>query len=129
MRTNAARSAVLADACSRTAHDEVVRIIEHWDAALAVGRGVLWSPTIRCAVIADMPWLDVRRVTCASAVRHLSGLFVLNRHDLFASRHRKVKGFGSPPRLWMVLTNFIVLPQNGQHSILSGLSCVGIAAL
>jgi hypothetical protein len=62
---------MLADACSRTAHDEVVRIIERWDAALAVGRGALWSPTIRCAVIAGMPWLDVRRVTYASAVRHL----------------------------------------------------------
>jgi len=38
-----------------------------WDAALAVGRGALWSPTIRCAVIADMPWRQAH--PCASAVR------------------------------------------------------------
>jgi hypothetical protein len=54
-----------------------------WDAALAVGRGALWSPTIRCAVIADMPWRQARHVRVGRAPI-LSGLFVLNRHDLFA---------------------------------------------
>jgi hypothetical protein len=34
-----------------------MRVVERWNAALAAGRGALWSPTIRAALIAGMPWL------------------------------------------------------------------------
>jgi hypothetical protein len=43
-------------AAKQAAHDEAVRVVERWNAALAAGRGALWSPTIRCAVLAGMPW-------------------------------------------------------------------------
>jgi hypothetical protein len=58
MRTRAAKQA---------ARDEAVRIVDRWNAALAVGRGVLWSPTIRFAVLADMPWLDVHCPGCRTS--------------------------------------------------------------
>jgi hypothetical protein len=48
-----------ARAAEKAAHDDAVRVVERWNAALAGGRGALWSPTIRCAVLAGMPWLDV----------------------------------------------------------------------
>jgi hypothetical protein len=32
-----------------------VQVVERWNAE----RSPLWSPTIRCAVVAGMPWLDV----------------------------------------------------------------------
>jgi hypothetical protein len=48
-----------AHAAEQVSRDEAMRVVERWNAALAAGRGALWSPTIRCAVIAGMPWLDV----------------------------------------------------------------------
>ena len=38
---------------------EALAVVERWNTALAAGRGALWSPTIRAAVTAGMPWLDV----------------------------------------------------------------------
>ena len=46
-------------AAKRAAHDGAARVVERWYAALASGRGALWSPTIRCAVMAGMLWLDL----------------------------------------------------------------------
>jgi hypothetical protein len=42
-------------------------VIERWNAALAAGRGTLWSPTIRCATLAGMPWLDVYCPGCRTS--------------------------------------------------------------
>ena len=39
-----------AKAAKQAAHDEAVRVVERWNAALASGRGALWSPAIRCRV-------------------------------------------------------------------------------
>jgi hypothetical protein len=56
-----------ARAAKKAAHDDAVAVVERWNAALAAGRGALWSPTIRCAVTAGMPWLDVYCPGCRTS--------------------------------------------------------------
>jgi hypothetical protein len=55
-------------------------VVERWNAALAAGRGALWSPTIRAAVTAGTPWLDMycpgRRTTRPIDIR------TIDRHPL-----------------------------------------------
>ena len=41
-------------------------MIESQNAAIAAAQGALWSPTIRCAVMAGMPWLDVYCPGCGT---------------------------------------------------------------
>jgi len=59
-------------------HNEAVRVVERWNAALVAGRGALWSPTIRAAVTSPpssldglgrlrMPWLDVHCPGCRTS--------------------------------------------------------------
>jgi hypothetical protein len=43
----------------QTARAEAKALIDRWNEQLASGRDMLWSPTIRAALIAGMPWLDV----------------------------------------------------------------------
>ena len=57
-------------AAEKAARDQAVAVVERWNAALASGNGVLWSPTIRCAVTADMPWLDVHCRGCNTSQCH-----------------------------------------------------------
>lgn len=38
---------------------EAVRVVERWNGDIAAGREVWWSPTIRAAIVAGRPWLDV----------------------------------------------------------------------
>ena len=54
-------------AAETTARDDAARVIERWNAAIAADRGTLWSPTIRCAIIAGMPWLDVYCAGCRTS--------------------------------------------------------------
>jgi hypothetical protein len=58
---------------------EAELVIDRWNRRLATGRDMLSSPTIRAALVADTPWLDVfcpgcgtsRRLICApSTVTH-----------------------------------------------------------
>jgi hypothetical protein len=56
-----------ARAAKQAAHDEAVAVVGRWNAALAAGRGALWSPTIRCAIAAGMPWLDVYCSGCRTS--------------------------------------------------------------
>jgi len=42
-------------------------VIESQNAAIAAAQGALWSPTIRCAVMAGMPWLDVHCPGCGTS--------------------------------------------------------------
>jgi hypothetical protein len=42
-----------------TARAEAKGVVERWNEQLAASRDMLWSPTIRAALIAGMPWLDV----------------------------------------------------------------------
>ena len=55
-----------AQAADRAAHNDALIIIDRWNSALASGRATLWSPTIRCAILAGMPWLDVHRPGCGT---------------------------------------------------------------
>jgi hypothetical protein len=43
----------------RAARLEAELVIDRWNRRLATGRDMLWSPTIRAALIAGTPWLDV----------------------------------------------------------------------
>jgi hypothetical protein len=46
----------VADAAARA---EAKAVIERWNEQLSARRDILWSPTIRAALIAGTPWLDV----------------------------------------------------------------------
>jgi hypothetical protein len=69
-----------ARSAEQVSRDEAVRVVERWNAALAAGRGALWSPTIRCAVIAGMPWLDVHCPGCRSS--RAIDIRTIDRHPL-----------------------------------------------
>jgi hypothetical protein len=43
----------------RAARLEAELVIDRWNRRLATGRDMLWSPTIRAALVAGTPWLDV----------------------------------------------------------------------
>ena len=43
----------------RAARAEAKGVVDRWNEQLAAGREMLWSPTIRAALIASTPWLDV----------------------------------------------------------------------
>src|SRR5215467_8952078 len=40
-----------------------LRVVERWNAE----RSVLWSPTIRCAITAGTPWLDIHCPGCRTS--------------------------------------------------------------
>jgi hypothetical protein len=43
----------------RAARIEAELVVDRWNRRLATGRDMLWWPTIRAALIAGTPWLDV----------------------------------------------------------------------
>ena len=69
-----------ADAAEQAARDEAVRVVEQWNAAIAAGGGVLWSPTIRCAVLAGMTWLDIYCPGCRTS--RAIDIRALDRHPM-----------------------------------------------
>jgi hypothetical protein len=75
-------------AAEKAARKEALQIVERWNDALAAGRGELWSPTIRAAVLAGMPWLDVYCPGCGTG-RALD-IRTLDRH---------AAGVGGQPRV------------------------------
>jgi hypothetical protein len=44
---------------AEAARTEARRVVERWNQDLVAGRDMWWSPTIRAALVAGMPWLDV----------------------------------------------------------------------
>jgi hypothetical protein len=50
----------------RAARLEAELVIDRWNRRLATGRDMLWFPTIRAALVAGTPWLNV----FLSGVRH-----------------------------------------------------------
>ncbi len=62
----------------RAARLEAELVIDRWNRRLTTGRDMLWSPTIRAALIAGTPWLDVfcpgcgtsRAIDLRTVVRH-----------------------------------------------------------
>jgi hypothetical protein len=55
---------------AKAAQAEAQRVVERWNAALAAGKGALWSPTIRAAIAAGTPWVDVFCPGCRDKPRN-----------------------------------------------------------
>jgi hypothetical protein len=69
-----------ADAADKAARDAAVRVVERWNAALSADKGALWSPTIRCAVIAGTPWLNLFCPGCNTS--RAIDIRTIDRHPL-----------------------------------------------
>src|ERR1700730_6837646 len=75
------RAAYLRDhAADQAARDDAVRVIERWNRALATGRDMWWSPTVRAALVAGTPWLEVYCPGCQT-IRALD-IRTIDRHPL-----------------------------------------------
>jgi hypothetical protein len=48
-RTLDMKAGILRQAANREAREEAVRVVETWNIAIAAGRAIWWSPTIRAA--------------------------------------------------------------------------------
>jgi hypothetical protein len=54
-------------AADKAARAEAMALIDRWNEQLAAGRDMLWSPTIRAALLAGTPWLDVFCPGCGTS--------------------------------------------------------------
>jgi hypothetical protein len=72
-------------AADRAARAEATALIDRWNEQLAAGRDMLWSPTIRAALLAGTPWLDVFCPRCGTS--RAIDLRTVDRHPL-ATRSR-----------------------------------------
>jgi hypothetical protein len=68
------------DAADKAARAEAEAVIQRWNEQLALGRDMLWSPTIRAALLAGTPWLDVFCPGCGTS--KAIDLRTLDRHPL-----------------------------------------------
>jgi len=71
-----ARAADLAE--ERARRERARKVIERWNQELALGDLLLWSPSIRAALIAGMPWLEVLCPACATV--GAVNLSLIDRH-------------------------------------------------
>jgi hypothetical protein len=60
-------------------------VIERWNEQLVASRDMLWSPTIRAALIAGTPWLDVFCPGCGTS--RAINLRKVDRHPLASVAH------------------------------------------
>jgi hypothetical protein len=65
---------------AKAAQAEAQRVVERWNAALAAGKGALWSPTIRAAIAAGTPWVDVFCPGCRTS--RAINIRTIDRHPL-----------------------------------------------
>jgi hypothetical protein len=75
----------IAIAAKRQVADDAARaeakgVVERWNEQLSGSRDMLWSPTIRAALIAGMPWLDVHCAGCGTS--RAIDLRKVDRHPL-----------------------------------------------
>ena len=59
---------------------EARTVVDRWNEALGAGKGTLWSPTIRAALLAGMPWLNVYCPGCRTC--RVIDIRVIDRHPL-----------------------------------------------
>jgi hypothetical protein len=52
-------AALRREAADHAKRDDAGRVVERWNKAIAAGRDIWWSPTIRAAIVAGMPRADV----------------------------------------------------------------------
>ena len=64
----------------RAAREEAEAVVDRWNRRLATGRDRLWSPTIRAALVAGTPRLDVFCPGCGTS--RAIDLRTLDRHPL-----------------------------------------------
>jgi hypothetical protein len=64
----------------RAVRAEAELVIDRWNRRLATGRDMLWPPTIRAALIAGTPWLDVFCPGCRTS--RAIDLRTVDRHPL-----------------------------------------------
>ena len=74
MQMRAAEEAV--QEAERAAQQAALDVIERWNAE----RSPLWSPTIRCAIVALTPWLDIYCPGCRT--NHAIDIRTIDRHPL-----------------------------------------------
>jgi len=68
------------DAADKAAWAEAEAVVQRWNDQLALGRDMLWSPTIRAALLAGTPWLDVFCPGCGTS--RVIDLRTIDRHPL-----------------------------------------------
>jgi hypothetical protein len=64
----------------RASRAEAEAVIQRWNDQLSRGRDMLWAPTIRAALLAGTPWLDVFCPGCGTG--RAIDLRTLDRHPL-----------------------------------------------
>jgi hypothetical protein len=64
----------------KAARLEAELVIDGWNRRVATGRDMLWSPTIRAALVAGTPWLDVFCPGCGTS--RAIDLRTVDRHPL-----------------------------------------------
>jgi hypothetical protein len=64
----------------KAARLEAELVVDRWNRRLATGRDMLWSPTIRAALVAVTPWLDVFCPGCGTS--RAIDLRTVDRHPL-----------------------------------------------
>jgi hypothetical protein len=73
-------AAMRRDAADRSKREDAARVVERWNKAIATGRDMWWSPTIRAAIVAGMPWADVHCPGCRTS--RAIDLRTIDRHPL-----------------------------------------------
>jgi hypothetical protein len=64
----------------RAARADAKAVVDRWNEQLAASRDMLWSPTIRAAMLAGTPWLDVFCPGCGTS--RAIDLRTIDRHPL-----------------------------------------------
>jgi hypothetical protein len=64
----------------RAPRKEAEAVVDRWNRRLTTGRDMLWSPTIKAALLAGTPWLDVFCPGCATS--RAIDLRTVDRHPL-----------------------------------------------
>jgi hypothetical protein len=74
------KAGAMRNAADKAARIEAEAVVQRWNDQLALGRDMLWSPTIRAALIAGTPWLDVFCPGCGTSTA--IDLRTVDRHPL-----------------------------------------------
>jgi hypothetical protein len=74
------KAGAMRNAADKAARAEAEAVIQPWNDQLALGRDMLWSPTIRATLLAGTPWLDVFCPGCATSTA--IDLRTIDRHPL-----------------------------------------------
>ena len=73
-------AAMRREAADRAKREDAARVVERWNKTIAAGRDIWWSPTIRAAIVAGMPWADVDCPGCRTS--RAIDLRTIDRHPL-----------------------------------------------